>query len=200
MMMRPLRRSSFAALLVAFASTVALVACGGSAKPARPSSSTSGEPKSSNGLIVVAPMQLVVSKAGEESKTVLELRADGTIWTGDREVASVQGDSIVSLQGKTLMTLSAAGVVDVPLAGKKATFDATDVLVSDEGKAVGVRDDGTPFFRGAERGSDTFPGRFVGFAPEARRTAVMLTVLLLIAMASDAPPPTTAAATTQPPP
>lgn len=181
-----MRAPSRLVAVVLILSTSSFVACGGGggsgAATGNGSTAKQGDPLN-NTKIAITPMKLVGGKPGEPPQTVMDLRADGTIWgPGGKEVAQVAGDRIVSIAGKTIMVLDADGSVSIPEANRSARFDENDVLTSKEGKGVGVGDDGVPFFFGADKKVEKFPGYWDGYKPTARRTAVMLTVLLLIAV------------------
>ena len=171
----------------AVAAGLSFVACGGGgATSAPPTTGTTTATATSNGApVAIAPMKLVLDNKG--GKVGLEVRADGSIVTGDGAlVASFDGRKLVGTESGKGIVIADDGTMQ-PLDGAKGddgatlSFDAVGDIVSSDGHKIAVADDGSIQFTHVGKGTMTVPAHIVGMTPATHRMAALLVFVAFMA-------------------
>ena len=187
-----MRRSTLLAPCLAL-----LIACGGGAAGSRPAGG--GTTAGSTAAVPIAPLKLV---GDDDGKTILEMKADGTIVLGSGEaVARLHDDKLTGSQtGKTIV-FHADGTItpDSGPSEPKLRFDERGDMTMSTGEKVAVGADGVPSYTDAQ-GTKPIPAHVVGLQPSVHRTAVVLVFVAAMAMHTEQPDaPSTATDATPPP-
>jgi hypothetical protein len=133
--------------------------------------------------VAIAPMKLVLDKDG---KTGLEVRADGSIVTGDGVlIASFDGRKLVGTHSGKGIVIGDDGAMH-PMEGGDTdgttlAFDAAGDIVSSDGHKIAVADDGSIQMTDATKGTSTIPAHVVGVTPTTHRLAALLVFVALMA-------------------
>lgn len=127
----------------------------------------------------VVPMQLVIARGGRGA-LVLSLADDGTLREGQTVVGSLKGTRVVGAKGEEIVAVEGDG--RVTHAGKRTPIRfEREELESDNGRRISVDDAGAVVFAPpmhGRRARTTF--RFEGFAPKARRTALLVLLVVVL--------------------
>jgi hypothetical protein len=127
-------------------------------------------------------MQLVIARGGRGA-LVLSLADDGTLREGQTVVATVKGNRVVNAKGEIVIAVEGDGRVSHAGRRTPIRFEGEE-LESDNNRRISVDDGGNVVFAPpmhGKRARTTF--RFEGFAPKARRTALL--VLLVVVLEND---------------
>lgn len=174
-----------------------LIACGSAAtRPSAPAATPSLRapiPSAespvvlSTGRLVIVPMAVVARSPSNETRELLLLREDGTILANGKVVARILTDSVISAEGEPIIRVEASGALAITGAkGAKPQFLPNDDLATGRSK-LRIGDDGVPVLLREGDAPDTFPGYIRGFAPNAKRTAILL--MILVTLPGDEPEP-----------
>lgn len=167
------------------AATFAIFACGGDRPPANapgiseaaPSVPPPAVPDASVGLFI-APMKLLNSG----TKNVQEVKADGSVLANGKPVGRIVGSEFHDLASKALIAVAPDGSMTMAGASPGMKFNEKDELVFPDGARFVVDDTGEVTIFSPQGKAVNPPGqagKFVGFKPEARRTAVVLVLGLM---------------------
>lgn len=175
----PPRRLSFAllGLLLACANACAPDAAPPPATPVAPTP-TAPVPRRppSAGQIAPFALKLFATDANGVARAA-ELDLDGTLMLDGMKLAEIQDNRIVAKDGELVATDD--GKVTVSRLTEVGTFAPNGDLVDGHGRGLRIDDTGAIFHLTSEGGADPFPGRLEGFAPPARRTALLFIVAVM---------------------
>ena len=142
-------------------------------------SSSSAEAPGEAPAITVVPMKFTFTDPRAHG-LVVELAADGTVKKGADVVAKFEKNHFEDKDGKVIMSVEKDGTLAGKGITRKATFDANDDLLADEGKnKLSIADDGT--ITATEGGkTEKAPITIEGFKKEGKRAATLVIALTFL--------------------
>jgi hypothetical protein len=127
----------------------------------------------------IVPMQLVIARGGRGA-VVLSLAADGELRDGQTIVGAVKGTRVVGSKGEERVAVLGDGRITHGDRRTPLRFEK-DELVSDNEHRISIDDAGNVVFAPPMRGQRARTSfRFEGFAPKARRTALLVLLLVVL--------------------
>lgn len=166
-----------AALLVV---AVAFAACGPS-----PSQIAAVESTRIAEEFPIVPMKLVIVR-GRSGAIVLALEKDGALRDEKALVGAVKAGRVVGTNGEERVAVLGDGRVTFGGRRTPLRFDG-DALATDNGRRIAIDDSGNVVFSPPMRKGRGYSLKFEGFAPAARRTALLVLMLVVYENEKDGP-------------
>ena len=167
----------------ALASSLALAstACGPS-----PAQIAKVEAARANEEFPIVAMQLVIVR-GKRGALVLSLDKNGALRDGKEVVGAIKTGRVLGPKGEERIAIGPEGRVVYDGRRTPLRFSERDEIVSDNGKHIAIDDAGNVVFAPPMRRQRAYSFKFEGFAPSARRTALLVFLLVVLENEKEAP-------------